>query len=441
MNFDPNPLFYKMVEIYHRNKTEENKIIFGNGGGSRSSKTFDTFHFIYAFCDNNPNRGLEIYILRDTLENAREKTFKDFKKCMEIIGADVSYKSEGMKPTATIKGNNIFFRGLDKATKEGYPSDIVFVNEALDTEKTQLDGIIMRCRLLMIFDWNPKYTQHWVYDLEKRQNAYFTHTTFRNNKHLQKSVINEILGYEPYLPNSYEINGNELFYKGKQITETNQPLPHPTNIKQGTADEFKWKVYGLGLRGAMKGVIFNQLEWIETFPEIAFIYGNDFGFTSDPNALVKYAEDENNIWFEVLGYVPIETPEDLSEYFKSVGVLRHLPITCDSSDKYTGENKGTVEMVKGLQNLGWQASKVSKTKSIMYWILSMKRKKIHCVKDKNGFWEKAKIERENYIFKEINGIQINQPIDKFNHIFDAVRYCHISHNSKKRTIKTAPRIR
>ena len=299
--FDPSPLYYKMAQIYTNNKTEENKIIIGNEGSSRSAKTWDTFLFLVTFCDHNPNAGLEIYVLRDTLDNCREKTFKDFEKCTEInkVSHLIEYKSKGMKPTAHINGNEIRFRGLDKATKEGYPSDIVFVNEILDTEKAQLEGIFMRCRKLIIADWNPKYTQHWFYDFELREDAYFTHTTFRNNKHLQKSVVNEILSYEPYEPNSYEIQGYDLHYKGRPITDTNQPPPHKTNVDNRTADLFKWKVYGLGLRGAMKGVIFNQLDFIDEFPDIAFTYGNDFGFTADPNALVKYAEDNNNIWVEV----------------------------------------------------------------------------------------------------------------------------------------------
>lgn len=428
MNFEPNPLYYRMVQIYSENKTEENKIIIGNEGGTRSSKTWDAFHLIYTFCDHNPNRDLEIYILRDTLENAREKTFKDFEKCMTLIGADVEYRSKGMKPSAVINGNEIRFRGLDKATKEGYPSDIVFVNETLDTEKSQLEGIIMRCRMLMIFDWNPKYTDHWVYEMEKRPDTFFTHTTFRNNIHLQKSVISEILGYEPFLPNSYETYDNEIHYNGKPISDDNQPPPHPKNIEYGTDNLFKWKVYGLGLRGAMKGVIFDRVEWIEKFPEVAYTYANDFGFTADPNATVRYAEDEKNIWFELLIYQPIETPRDLDSSFEAVGIERHLPIACDSSDKYTGENKGTVEMVNGLNDLGYsEAFKISKTKSVMFWLLSMKGKKIHCVK--NHLWKHVKKERENYIFKEVNGFQINQPIDKYNHCFDAVRYGHMSHNS------------
>ena len=136
-----------------------------------------------------------------------------------------------------------------------------------------------------------------------------------------------------------------MFYKGEPVTERNLPPPHPTNIEQGTADIFMWKVYGLGLRGAMKGVIFNHLTWIDEFPDVAYTYANDFGFTADPNALVRYAEDEKNIWFELLSYEPIETDSALSEYFEVVGVEKHLPIICDSSDKYTGENKGTIEMV------------------------------------------------------------------------------------------------
>jgi hypothetical protein len=62
----------------------------------------------------------------------------------------------------------------------------------------------------------------------------------------------------------------------------------------------------------------------------------------------------------------------------------------------------------------------------MYWILSMKKKKIHVVK--NHLWKHVKKERENYRFKEVNGILINQPIDQYNHFWDMARYGHISHN-------------
>src|SRR5690606_6032171 len=112
----------------------------------------------------------------------------------------------------------------------------------------------------------------------------------------------------------------------------------------------------------MKGLIFQNITYVDEFPEDIFtIYGNDFGFTSDPNALVRYAEDEYNIWFEVLNYVPIDNEELLCELFEAHGIKKNSNefvkdgdlIICDSSDKYTGENKGTIEMVKALRKKGF----------------------------------------------------------------------------------------
>src|SRR5690606_7278157 len=98
--------------------------------------------------------------------------------------------------------------------------------------------------------------------------------------------------------------------------------------------------------------------------------------------LVKYAEDKYNIWIEPLSYHPIDNAEDLAAYFEAVGVQKDDLIACDSSDKYTGENKGTIEMVRGLKKLGYSnAFKISKTKSVVFWITSMKKKKIHIVKN------------------------------------------------------------
>jgi len=110
-------------------------------------------------------------------------------------------------------------------------------------------------------------------------------------------------------------------------------------------------------------------------------------------------------------------------------------IPCDSSDKYTGENKGTVEMVKGLKQQGFiNAYKISKTKSVIYWLNSMKTKKIHIVK--NHLYKEALKEQQNYRMKEIGGIAINQTIDKFNHMWDMARYGHIAHNSESAVLET-----
>lgn len=414
INFDPNPLFYKMVKFYVDHKDDDELMVICNEGSSRSSKTFDFFHFLYLICDHNKDRGLEIYVLRNTLTNCKDYTLGDFKNCMKIIGADVKVQSENHKPYCNLNGNHIFFRGLDdEKNQEGYPSDIVFVNEALEIDtRSKIAGIRMRCRKMMVFDWNPKFSDHWCYAMEGQNNTLFTHSTYRNNKHLPKANKNEIESYCPW--NFEDLNLPE-----------EQRRPNEINIKNQTADKFRWQVYGEGIRAAQEGMIFKYVEYIDKWPEhISPVYGQDFGFTNDPSALTKVGEDENNIYLELLLYEPTENSNILGSYYTKIGLTKDDIITADSSDKYTGENKGTVEMVSDLQDQGWCISKVHKKKSIVYWIEEMKKKKI-CIVG-NHLVSFAKKEQENYSWKEVNGITINQPIDKYNHFWDAARYGYMS---------------
>ncbi|TDQ27637.1 terminase large subunit [Tenacibaculum caenipelagi] len=396
-------------------------------GSSRSTKTWGSiFIIIYLATIKHEEDGCTINVYRETYNEFKTTLYDDFKRILNLFGLDNPF--ERAKEISSFKILNTKVNLLGDG-KFGGGCDYAFFNEVMFIREEVFKQVKMRCRIFWWMDFNPCFTDHWVFNtVIPREDVNYLKTTFRENKYISPNELNEILAYEPWLPGSYEVTEDDVLYNGESISEKNQPPPHPKNVKQGTASVFDWKVYGLGLRGAMKGVVFNQLTWIEEFPDVAYTYANDFGFTADPNATVRYAEDENNIWFELLIYESVETPDRLDEMLLECGVEKHLPLACDSSDKYTGENKGTVEMVQGLVDLGWdEAFKISKTKSIMFWLLSMKRKKIHCVKNK--LWKHVKKERENYKFKEVNGIQINQPIDKYNHVWDAVRYGHMSHNS------------
>lgn len=417
MNFDPNPLFDEIFTIWQDNYDGKNKVVICNEGSSRSSKTWDTFHFILAYCFSHPDQNQEIYILRDTLTNCRDFTFKEFKNCMDAIGyKEIEYRAAGQKPECTIAGNTIYFRGLDdESNTEGYPSDIIFVNEALETKESKIAGLRMRCRKLMIFDWNPKYTEHWCFKMEGRPNHFFTHSTYKNNKHLQKSVIAEIESYCPW------------HFDDMHLPEKDR-RPHPVNVETGTANEYRWKVYGEGRRAAPEGVIFDNVKYIDAMPvDVAPVLGIDFGFTSDPTAIVLVAETTTDIYLELLMYQSTETSREIDDYAIARGIDKKTPATADSADKYTGENKGTVEMVAELRQRGWAIRKVSKTQSVMFWLLKMKEKKINIVK--NDLYHFARIEAENYRFKIVHGIKINQPIDDHNHFWDAARYGFMSLNS------------
>jgi len=311
------------------------------------------------------------------------------------------------KPNYKLFGNNIYFRGLVDSS-EGYPSDILFINEALENQnKSKVDGLRMRCRKLIVFDWNPKYTQHWCFDMEGQPNTFFTHSTYKNNQHLQKSIVKEIEGYCPW------------DFRDLQLPKKEDRRPNIENLKNNTADEYRWLVYGEGVRAAPIGLIHKNVTYIEKFPDLDYWYGMDFGFTNDPSTIVKTTIEGKKIYFELHCYEPTETPDVLDGYMKKRGIEKHKQITADSSDKYSNEH-GTVEMVKDLRNKGWKISKVSKTKNNFYWLTKLNEYHIYIIiNDLSHF---AKKEQQNYTWREINGISINQPIDKWDHFWNAAKY-------------------
>ncbi len=416
MNFNPGRVYHEMCGIFDEYYNPDNKVLICNEGSSRSKKSFDAFHFIYTFCDHNKGEGNMIYILRNTLKDCREKTFDDFKKCMKIIGYQANYFSKKVAPELVMFGNDIRFRGLDHESTEGYPSDIVFYNESLEMDKERISGIQMRCRKLEIYDWNPKYSQHWCFNLEYQENAFFTHSTYKDNIHLQKSVIASIEKYCPW------------HFDDLHIEDEKKRRPHPTNIKNQTANKHKWLVYGEGIRSAPEGLIFQYANYIYEWPKhIAYVYGLDFGFTNDPTCLVRVGQDSTDIYLELLCYTPISTSAIIDSFMTSIRIERYLPIIADSSDKFTAENKGTVEMVKELRVLGWKITKVSKTISVIFWLEKMQDKRINIVI--NHLVEHARRCQENYMYKLVNGIKLNQPDGekriqgfKTNDFWDGARY-------------------
>lgn len=384
MIFDPNPLFFEMVKIYDQYKTDNNKIIIMNEGGSRSSKTWDFFHLLVAICTNNKN--LDVYILRDTLVNCRDFTLKEFTAALTVMGIfDERKLKSSPKPFYNLFDNNIYFRGLDdEKNQEGYPSDIVFINEALETEKAKVDGIIMRCRRLVVMDWNPKFTRHWCFDMQKRSDTFFTHSTYKNNRHLQESVRKAIEAYEPT----------------------------PENIANGTADIFRWKVYGLGERAVREGLVYPDVTWIDSFPDNAgqVYYGMDYGYTIDPTVIGKVSVVGRRIYAECLCYEPINNVFDLDKVMQVQIADRKADITADSADMIA---------IGTLREMGWNNITPARKPpgSVEQGIEIIKRYELYFVKH-----DKVKQEHENYMYKIVNGMNTGVPVDKFNHFWDQLRY-------------------
>jgi len=396
-------------------------------GSSRSTKTWSgVFLIMYLALIRHKSDGCTINLYRETYNEFKTTLYDDFKRVLDIFGLPNKFHENDEVKSFKIGKTKIYFLGDGK---HGGSCDYAFFNEVMMQKYSVFDQVEMRCRVFWWMDYNPSFTQHWVFDrILHRKDVAFLRTTFRDNPYIAPTELNKILGYEPWLPGSYEVTKEgDLYYNGREIDDHNQPPPHPENIDSGTADEFMWKVYGLGIRGAMRGQIFKNIKWIEKFPDIAFTYGMDLGFVQDPTTLVKFAKEGNNIYMELLLYKPISTAEELDAVLSAMGISKFVPITSDSSDRYVSERNGVVRIVRDMFELGWEISKVSKNKSVIYWIQKMLGCRIHVVK--NHLWHHVKDEQRNYVYMEVNGIQINKPVEHGAHFFDGGRYAYMSWES------------
>jgi hypothetical protein len=193
----------------------------------------------------------------------------------------------------------------------------------------------------------------------------------------------------------------EINILNQKLVQQNVPIYYQEIIGLRTIKEFETIVYDLTIEDCH-----------EYFANGILVHN------CDPTSLVKLGLHGNNLYCECLLYEPIDNAPALSEVLfsmESKGLQQGIRITADCSDKYND-----TEMVKELKNLGHNIYKVNKGKGISWRIGMLKKHKIHLVRNVN-----VKREQENYKWREINGICINEPIDKFNHFWDATGYGYI----------------
>lgn len=443
MNFKPNNLFYWMFKTWTDNKDAidpelgyKSRVVFCHQGSSRSSKTWDTFHFLVYLCDKNKGvksnikfKPYEIYIFRKTLKSCREGTFADFEKCLRHIGIwdESCAGGQNQSPTYNLWGNKIFFRGVEEQS-EKFECDIIFYNEIMDEQnESVVSDLLLRCKMLAIFDWNPKFSYHWIYKWESRFNTFFTRTTWRNNKHIPEVVLADLLSTCPWDFRDWDEDNN--CWK----TEESLRPRNERNFQNGTINKRKWLIYGEGVQCPEEGAIIKDYNWIESFPDDGFdeiSFGLDFGFSNDPTVLSRTARDGNKLYCECLSYESTPTAKDCYDIvsiglrieeerqMRTNGYISPIWIFCDSSDKNRNDEEYVIALNEyaGNDNKMWNFVKTHK-RSVGYGLDLLNSFDLHFVNNQN-----VHTELTNYVYKIVEGNATNIPIDKFNHFIDSVRY-------------------
>lgn len=486
--FKPNYLFYFMLWTYAQNKNkldiasanekypdgQRRKVKFVNLGGTRSSKTYDEIHFIYKYCTDNVGKNKHVKVFRETLVDCREKTLVDFKKCFNLMGLqkDVDYTlvgdGQGGKPLITICGNIIEFKGYpEEGTQEG-DSNLVFINEILETKSVEtFENIIQRCEDIVICDANPNVTDHFIFHLTEEFNTFYTNTTYLDNDHLVEGLQAdyeskcpydlrdshiEIVDFIPTVP----IGQNDQFFNGfrKRVwdkpecreNETYNPEIHrrinKENALRNTIKRVWWYVMGEGLPIAREGAIFADANWVQSFPESGFdevVLSMDFGYTKDNTTLVRTGRSGMEAWIEAMACQPTKTPEitfsliepqlrkELARRKKEGDNSEELWICCESQDTHGTETwVSSLNEIAYAKGVNWNFFKISK-KSILSGVEIMLKFNLHLVempKPLSGKLSRFRIEQQNYMYKLINGEPTNEPDpqSKFCDIWDGARY-------------------
>ena len=364
--------------VYRHLLKSRNKIIVEQGG-TRSGKTFNILlYIIFEYCLKNNNKT--ITIARKTFPSVRATVMRDFIDILKQYGL---YREEHHNKSSSeykLNNNLVEFISVDQPQKiRGRKRDILFINEANELDFEDWQQLVFRTTEKIIIDYNPSDEYHWIYDkVLNRGDVDFYKTTYLDNPFLDKSIIKEI-----------------------------------ERLKQ--TDEQYWQIYGLGEKGISKATIFNYYE-VSHIPYDAELvsYGADAGYTNDPSTLVSVYKKDHNLYIKEHLYRTMMTTKDLSDHFKRESVGRNT-IYFDAAEP---------RLIDELRRMGHNIQPSLKGRdSVNAGIDLLKRFKIHLVASDDNLI----MEFRNYKWvTDKSGKLTNTPVDKNNHLIDAVRYATYS---------------
>lgn len=395
-------------------------------GSTRSTKTYSIEQFcIIRWCIEKP--GVTVRCFRHDSTTHNKTTIKDFKEIMMIMDLWDEGSWNGTEKEFKFNNGSLFAFAAtsDQQKLHGLKQDVAWLNEVMEIDSDAYAQIAFRTTQLTIMDFNPSFNHHWVFsEIIPADNCAYKHSTYKDNPFLTEKQVAEIEKYEP--------------------TEF--------NIRRGTADAWKWDVYGLGKRGKIEGAVFNLFEVTDYFPDKTMCQrwgmGMDFGFSLDPTTLIECALWQDALyireWIYETGLITTQNVTRPGE--PSIeGHLKELQI---SKDVKIYADCAAPQQIADLQISGFNVIPCVKgAGSILQGIDLMKQRKIFIHRKSSNL----QLEFEHYRWKKraSDGDFKREPEDKWNHAIDAVRYWSMAelqqdkwvnaHGGKK--IKVKSRIR
>lgn len=272
-----------------------------------------------------------------------------------------------------LNGNVVEFIGADQPQKiRGRKRDYLWLNEANEISYDAWKQLSLRTTGNIWLDYNPSDEYHWIYDsVVTREDCTFIKSTYKDNKFLPESVVQEI----------------------ERLKDENPQY---------------WKIYGLGERGTAKTTIYTDWNYVDELPETYDyeIFGLDFGY-NNPSTLVRIRVYENRAFVQELVYQSHLTNTELIQACKPHIDKRSL-IFADSAES---------DRIREFQQAGYTVKRSDK--DVAKGIDTVKTFQLYITKDSGNILKEIK--NYKYVEKKTGEI-LDVPIKLNDHAMDAMRY-------------------
>lgn len=367
---------------------DTNTLVFYGGSGSGKSHFIAQKIVVKALMIPNTR----VLVIRKVGTSIRDSVWQLVKDVISQFG-DIGVKYNESTFTMTFPNNSsIMMKGLEDPERIKSITNIhtCWLEEA--TELNYEDYIQLTLRLRspkvktqFLISYNPISKLNWVYQefhADPPPYCKVIKTTYKDNYHLPKDYVDRLLLME---------KRNPLYYK----------------------------IYALGEFGVLGKLVIPKYTLEETLPDYVskkgwFWVGMDFGYASDPNPVISgyYVPSKNELWITKELVLTSSTNDVIAKSIMDNGLGKER-IVADSA-----EPKSIAELRQfGITRI--QPAEKGPD-SIRIGIDRINRNDIHVLKT----CEHVKVELDNYQYKKDkqSGEYTNEPIDKYNHCIDAIRY-------------------
>lgn len=401
----PQPIYYPL----YKNK---DKFIVLITGGRGSGKSFNGSTFVERLTfarGKEPYQNVvhQILYTRYTMVSAHISIIPEFMEKIELDGTSKYFKTTKTDVLNKRTGSRIMFRGIKTSSgnqtaklKSIHGITVFVCDEAEEwTNEVDFEKIVLSIRQVgidnfVIIIMNPTDSNHFIY-----------------KKYIEKThKLVEIDGVQVQISTHPNVLHIHTTYFDNLENLSPEFLKEVEDMKANNPEKYAHVVIGRWADVA-EGAVFKKWGIVKEFPrECKKVgIGQDFGFTNDPSAAVRCGIIDNRLYVDELFYETDMLSSAIANRLKPFSMkvfadsqdprliqeIKNRGVNIYPVDKFPGSIKAGIDKIKDMEFFVTERS---------YNLITELRKYV---------WDKDK-----------DGNYINEPVDEYNHLMDAITSVH-----------------